>query len=54
MKGGLPKQPSSGACNSLPHRHPQVFALNTVCSIVIVVAKLPLMHGVRIFGINKY
>lgn len=39
------------ASHTTDYRHPMLF-LNTVAVIVLVIAKLPNMHKVRIFGIN--
>ena len=33
---------------------PYHFAVNAVSLLVVLVAKLPFLDGVRIFGINKY
>lgn len=30
------------------------FVLNTVSLMTVLIPKLPQLHGVRIFGINKY
>jgi len=39
------------ASHTTDYQHPMLF-LNTLAVIVLVVAKLPNMHKVRIFGIN--
>ena len=39
----------------LPHpHHPQPLALNALALILCLVPKLPAMHRVRIFGINRW
>lgn len=39
------------ASHTTDYRHPMLF-FNTIAVIVLVVAKFPNMHKVRIFGIN--
>ena len=32
---------------------PMCWVISTIATIILIVAKVPMMHGVRIFGINK-
>lgn len=60
-EGGLshssscPPSPRSYFLTSFYTKYDQVhFVLNTASLMSVLIPKLPQLHGVRIFGINKY